>query len=280
MANDRTNASLMQSLKPGEALRVVLRADYFEGQIPLKVFRERFREYPVLEGDPLVIEPVKGGYAVLTKFGAVVFWGCPDHVVQDIVNQVRSLPGSMDLNEQVRDTLDVCVGGEEDDVSFSEVSVRALTLDKLKIISLALAQSVALDRFEIEVQKVLRTFEPVVSQLRKDGRLALSTTEIMKAVGFAMEVRSATLANLTLFDAPPETWESEALTHLDSELYDSFDLEERLSAVNQKLDFLADVTATLMDALNNRKSHRLEWIIIILIVIELIFFVILELMRR
>ena len=34
-----------------------------------------------------------------------------------------------------------------------------------------------------------------------------------------MEVRAAVLDNLTLFDDPPETWESESLAHLDSALY-------------------------------------------------------------
>ena len=88
-----------------------------------------------------------------------------------------------------------------------------------------------------------------------------------------MEVRAVVLDNLTLFDDPPESWESESLAHLDAALFDQFDLEERLSAINQKLAYLHDAGATLMDLLNNRKNHRLEWIVIILILIETLVFI-------
>ena len=135
-----------------------------------------------------------------------------------------------------------------------------------------LGQSVALDRFELEVTRALGQFHPVMGTLRRRGRLALSEAEVLRAVGFALEVRAAVLANLTLFDDPPETWESESLAHLDSELYDQFDLEERLSAINQKLTFLTDMNLTLTTLLANRKSHRLEWIVIILILVEIVLF--------
>jgi uncharacterized Rmd1/YagE family protein len=80
------------------------------------------------------------------------------------------------------------------------------------------------------------------------------------------------LENLTLFDDPPESWESESLAHLDSALFDQFDLEERINAINQKLVYLKDAGSTLMEVLTNRKSVRLEWIVIVLIAIEVVFF--------
>jgi uncharacterized Rmd1/YagE family protein len=119
----------------------------------------------------------------------------------------------------------------------------------------------------------------VVGSLEERGKLPLAQREVLKAVGFALSVRSEVLENLTLFEDPPETWESEALARLHSRLYDHFDLEERTSAINQKLDYLTDVHSLLMDLLNNRKSQRLEWIIILLIFIEIVFFVFYELAR-
>ena len=56
------------------------------------------------------------------------------------------------------------------------------------------------------------------------------------------------------------------------ELTDYFDLDERVSAIHQKLDYFGDMSSTIMDALNTRKSQRLEWIIIILIFVEIVFF--------
>lgn len=253
--------------------QVTVRADYYEGQIDLKQFRARFPHYPVLSSNPLVLEPEKNSYVVLTRFGAVVYWDCCEQVVQDMHAEIESLPAVQNRNDAVRDELLVHIGMEQDMVTFNDVWLRELTLEKLKIIALVLGQSVALDRFENEVTQALARFNPVTEALRKSGRLTLSEKQVLQAVGFALQVRAAVLANLTLFDDPPETWESETLAYLDSQLYDQFDLEERLSAINQKLNFLTDVNSTLTTLLSNRKSHRLEWIVIVLIAVEIVLFV-------
>jgi len=270
-------ASLPFAPASGETVRFTVRSVYFEGQLQLKAFRAEHLHYPVLSADPLVIEPQRGAFVVLTKFGALVFWNCPEQVRTELLQDVVRSSGARLGDEKIEDTLEVQVGQSENTVTFSEVGLRELTLDKLKIISLALAQSVALDQIEQEVDAALAKFEPVVAELRTRGRLQLRQDEVLRAVGFALGVRSAVLANLTLFDKPPETWESEILERLDSQLYDFFDLEERLSAIHEKVGYFSEVNSTVLNLLNHRKSVRLEWIVIILIAIEVVFFVWLEL---
>jgi uncharacterized Rmd1/YagE family protein len=90
-------------------------------------------------------------------------------------------------------------------------------------------------------------------------------------VGFTLAVREAILAKLSLFDDPAETWRSERLARLHSLLYDHFDIQKRLASLQEKVTFLADLNLTLMNLLQSRTSHRLEWIVILLIVIEVIF---------
>ncbi|MDR3683207.1 MAG: RMD1 family protein, partial [Geothrix sp.] len=184
-----------------------------------------------------------------------------------------SLPGLSQMEEQARDFLRVRVGAAEDSVGFSEVQLREFTLEKLRIVSLTLAQSVALDHFEAAVSRAMARFQPVVGALSHAGKLLLPHREVLRIVGFAMEVRAAVLDNLTLFDDPPETWESESLAHLDSALYDQFDLEERLGAIKEKLAYLHDTGATFLGLLDTRKNHRLEWIIILLILVEILLFI-------
>lgn len=269
---------LVLACAPGEA-HVVVRAEYFEGLINLKAFAAAHPEYRVLAGDPLVIEPEAGVFVVLLKFGAVVFWGGPEPLIARIMEEVRRLPDVGAPVDAVRDTLAVHVGAQEDNVDFQQLSLRRLTLEHLSIASIALAQSVALESFELRVSEAVRKAEPIVRGLRRHGRIQVPEREIMRTIGFALAVRSAVLSNLTLFDNPPETWQSEALSRLDSRLYDHFDLEERLSAINQKVAFLSDLNTLLMDLLQNRKSNRLEWIIIILIAVEIVFFALLEAAR-
>ncbi|CAN5287747.1 hypothetical protein BH09SUM1_BH09SUM1_30640 [soil metagenome] len=257
----------------GEApLQIMVRAEYFEGQIDLKRFRTANPHYKVLAADPLILETEDGRYAVITKFGAIVFWNCTPQITRAVLAEVAAMPNAMAHNHAVKDEQVVLIGAAKDMVGFNEIHIRTLSLEKMSLVSLALAQSVALELFEIEVAAALQRVLPVVYELQNSGTLKLSQNEVMRAVGFALTVRAAVLANLTLFDDPPETWESEGLAHLDSLLYDHFDLEERLAAINKKVDFLSDLNVMLMDILSVRKGHRLEWIIIILIVLELLFY--------
>lgn len=271
--NESFTHSLLSSPPPGQVQerRLAVRAYYYTGQINLKHFRSRYPHYPVLASDPLVIEPERDCFAALTKFGGAVLWNCSDQVVQDLLKEIDDLPESLSRDQRLEDTLEVTVQAASDKVTFNEIFVKDLTLEKLKIISLGFSQSVALDNFESEVMAALRKFEPVVSMLRDRGKLILREKQILQVVGFALEVRSAVLANLTLFDDPPETWEDEALARLHSLLYEHFDLRERESAISQKIQYITDINSTLMDVLNNNKSHRLEWIIILLIAFEIVY---------
>ncbi len=219
-----------------------------------------------------MLELQKGSFVYLSRFGGVVFWDCPEGLIRQIHEELKSLPGLSQMEEQARDFLRVRVGAAEDAVGFSEVQLRDFTLEKLRIVSLTLAQSVALDHFEAAVSRAMARFQPVVGALSHEGKLLLPHREVLRIVGFAMEVRAAVLDNLTLFDDPPETWESESLAHLDSALYDQFDLDERLGAIKEKLAYLHDTGATFLGLLDTRKNHRLEWIIILLILVEILLF--------
>ena len=255
-----------------EAKEFLLQADYFDDQVDLKAFCAINPHHRILGTNPLVLEPQKGSYVFLSRFGGVVFWNCPEILIRQIHEELKTLLALDKLEEQSRDFLKVKIGAAEDSVGFSEVELRELTVEKLRIVSLTLAQSVALDHFEGAVSKAMARFQPVVKALSQNGKLALSHSQVLKFIGFAMEVRAAVLNNLTLFDDPPETWESESLAHLDIALYAQFDLEERLRAIREKLIYLQDAGTTCLGLLDTRMRLRLEWIVILLILIETLLF--------
>jgi required for meiotic nuclear division protein 1 len=257
---------------PGPLREHRLRAEYFEGQIDTKAFRAAHPEYPVLRSNPLLLQPELDRWIYVERFGSVVFWDCSDALIQQFLDELKQLPQTGRRMEAAEDHLAVFTGAEKDEVDFNSVRLRELSPETLCIISLTLAQSVALDYFENAVRQAMTRFQPVVAELRERGRLTLRHREVVKLVGFALETRAVVLDNLTLFDDPPESWESESLAHLDSALYDQFDLEERIEAINRKLAYLNDAGDTLMDILNSRKAHGLEWIVIVLILIETVAF--------
>ena len=270
---DIPNLSL--PFRPGRIVRMQVRAVYLEGQIDLRSFRNRHtgsQLLSLLSDDPLILAVTPASFIAVTKFGGVVFWNCSSQAQAKWLDEIGRTMGQARV-ELLDESIEVVVGSPENAVSFNEVSLRELSLPRMSILSLALAQSVALDHLEREVAVALDRFEPVVTELEATGRLQLPVGNAMRAIGFALKVRSSVLANLTLFDKPPETWESEILERLDSQLYDFFDLEERLSAINQKMAYFTDMSSTLMGLLSQRRSWRLEIAIIWLIFIEVVIFI-------
>ena len=154
------------------------------------------------------------------------------------------------------------------------------SFDQISLISQLLSQSVALEYLENEVDQALERVQKHVRNLRRRGRLAISNKSVFKNIGFAMDIRHRVLTSLALFDKPDATWESEALEELYFQLYNHFDLEDRLRTIAQKLTFISDNTSFLYEFISTKKSHQLEWIIIILIAFEIALFLGFELLSH
>lgn len=254
--------------------KLELLADYFQSPIDLELVQSQGPPFKVLASDPLVLRGPKNAHVVVLRFGAVVFWRS-DHAVRELVLEtIQRLMGSPPPCNEVRDTLLVRLGQAEERVNFRDIWLRDLTLEHIKIISETVGQSVALKHCELSVTQALKNTSPIVQALEARGELKPSEKSLLKTVGFTLAVREAVLAKLSLFDDPAEAWQSERLSRLRNLLYDHFDIKKRLVGLHEKVTFLSDLNLMLMTLLQNRTSHRLEWIVIVLIVIEVIFSII------
>lgn len=252
---------------PPDPPPILIQAECLDGPIDLKAFLEAHPAYRVLCRSPLVVER-EGTTFYLSRFGVVVAWQAPPEHLRTLREDLLALPGAGRLLDSAADRLIVHPGADADRVGFNEIWLKDLSPEKIRVVSRILAQSVALDHFELEVSAAMAKTQPLLASLRRRGRIAAGHREVLKIVGFAMDVRGTVLNGLTLFEDPPETWEDEALDRLHRGLAEQFDLPRRGAAVSQKLDYLSDSGQVLMDLLSTRKAHQLEWIVIVLIFIE------------
>ena len=253
-----------------DAEKLVLRADYFESPIDLEELQKTCTPTQALNADPLMLDMPGGAHVVVFRFGAVVFWKCSDETCAQVLQKIQKLPDMRPPPEALRDKLVVLVGQAEDRVNFKDVWLKALTLEHIKVLSGTFAQSVALAQCERAVAEALANTGPIVAALKSRGGLIQSAKDLLKTVGFTLAIRETILARLTLFDDPPEAWRSERLAQLHHLLHDHFDIRKRVAGIQEKLTFLSDMNTVLMEVLQNRDSHRLEWIVILLIVVEVI----------
>lgn len=239
--------------------------------IDLKKVQEGVRHYSYLNREePLVIKLLKDQYVVLTKFGAVTFWNVPDRLRQQFLKEIKHFARSKKDHYPYDESTMVYVGAEANKVTFDDVYLMEFGVDKIKIISFVLSQSVALERYEDEIETNLSEVGVIVENLKSSGRALLSQKELLKQVGKVLSVKQTAMAHLALFDKPEEVWESPELEVLYNRLSGEYDLRVRFEVLDHKIKYLSDISQMLINILAEKQNAFLEVIIIILVAIDVV----------
>ncbi len=253
-------------------MRIPFKAWYFRSTIDEELVHRKFQEFTIEFLDPLLIKIDNAHRVMVTSFGAVVFFPFDEAIAKLVSSRILETIRDRSVEKELEDRLTVEIGTPEDRFLHNEVHLRESdsTPTRLRIIAMLLAQSVALDHLERETDIALHGFTQYLEDLRERGRIRMSSRRILKNIGFAMQTRFMVLSNVALFDKPAETWESESIENLYQEMVDFFDIVERQEVLSTKLDFISENTRIVFEVLSSRKSHYLEWIVIILIGIEIV----------
>jgi len=252
---------------------------YLGEKIDLKRFQESVKKYTALNHDhPLVLKLVDQEYAVLTKFGAVSFWNVERPLIKEFIKEIMPFTRGSRRDYNYVDTLDVHVGADREKATFEELYLKNLDVEKIKIVSYVSAQSVALDRYEEEIDRRLDELGRVVENLKSSGKARFDQKSLLKQVGHTLSVKQNTVSSLSLLDKPEAAWEQEEIERLYDRLRDAYELRDRFDILNEKIDFLSENNTTLLNYISSQKANFLEIVVIILIVIEIVLFL-LELFR-
>ncbi len=248
---------------------------YLGEQLDLKKLQENVKKYHFMNRDhPLIVQLLDEEYAVLTKFGTVTFWNAKRKLAGEFMKEAMPFVKSRREKYDYTDTLIVHVGASyEEKATFEELYLKSLDLEKMKIISYVSAQSVALDRYEDEINERLDELGKVVENLKVSGRTRFTQSNLLKQVGNILSVKQNAVSSLSLFDKPNETWEREEIEKLYDKLRTEYELRDRFDILNEKIDFLSENNTTLLNFISSQKANFLEIVIIILIIIEIVLFV-------
>jgi uncharacterized Rmd1/YagE family protein len=243
--------------------------------VDLKAVAKVLEGYTIVRKNPLMICIADDSYVTVASFGAVVCWNYTPTEDPPVTRRILDAgiaagDGVYSIDDRARDVLAVDASAKADEALFDVIRLADASPDRVYIVSLALAQSLALERVELDVERILRGLVTILEDLRDDGKIRVRNTELLKTIGFSMGVQAEVMSGLSLLDRPAETWESETLHKLFDRMYDYFDIAQRRAALERKVDFIENSVAVIMDVVNSRKSHRLETIVILLIAWEVL----------
>ena len=164
-------------------------------------------------------------------------------------------------------------------VGYNRIQIPSYHPDLIRIIMFNVSQSVALDYYSGQTDRLLEDTNYHTSRLEANGRLGIGGRALKKYIGKTLNLKNRIAANLYVFDSPPQTWENEQLDILHHQLKRSFDLQDRFRDMSEGLGIVKENLNLFKDLLQYRNSTVLEWIIIILIAIEVLHFLFNEIFR-
>jgi uncharacterized Rmd1/YagE family protein len=160
--------------------------------------------------------------------------------------------------------------GSEVAFEFDEVVVARLDDKVIRITMFNLAQSVALDHYHGVTEILLTEVKGFANQLESTGKLKISRNNMMRFLGRALNTQNDIAENIYIFDSPELVWDDEYLDKLHKGLIKHFDLRVRFNEVEYTLRIIEDNLTVFREIIHQRESNLLEWIIIILILVEVV----------
>jgi uncharacterized Rmd1/YagE family protein len=120
------------------------------------------------------------------------------------------------------------------------------------------------------VSSVFDTLEPFARTLAEKGRTPGGRRAILKHIGNALLVQHRVSGRVAVADKPDVVWDRPVLDRLYTRLEDEYELKERAEALSRKLAVISDTAEVLTDMINTNRSLRLELIIVLLIMSEIV----------
>jgi required for meiotic nuclear division protein 1 len=238
-------------------------------QINLKRFKSDFTQEPLyLNNYELFYRQSEQSYFYLFNYGVVVFLGYNDLEKSELLKFIRSYV-DVEIKGDYREDLKIEVDPTVSLVTtYDSLTVREFNEDLVRIVMLNTAQSVALDYYEALGLEILNNTQRLTGELEREGKFKVSKTNLLKFIGRTLNIKNSIIDNLYIFDSPDIVWENEYLGKVDEALKRTFDLKMRYRDVDYKLKIVQENLTFFTDILQNVESTRLEWIIIVLIMIE------------
>lgn len=222
-----------------------------------------------LASNPLAIS-AENGVAVLYRHGVVVFFGVDplyEAVVRDRFKPLVSEPYPNPETEEITVRVEQA---EREGMRGNTVFIAEISVERLQIIADVLAKSVVLGAYEAKIAHNFDRIEPLAKNMEQSGRISGTAKELLQNIGAMLLSEHLMVGRVNITEKPEVLWENPSLQGLYSRLEDEFEILERHTAMERKLNLISRTAETLLDLLNTRQSNRLEWYIIILIAVEIV----------
>ena len=168
--------------------------------------------------------------------------------------------------------MDPSLSGGKPGIAKDVVYLSTLDTREKLAVSFALAQSVKLGVFERTVEQTIQETRSIPERMAIDGKIRkMGRTSITKRIGQLFVDRASINLHSDILDHPEFFWEDDEWLPLYLRAAKYLEIDRRAEVLNKRLDIIKELFDMLANELNVSHSNKLEWIIIVLIVLEVLF---------
>ena len=235
----------------------------------LDVFEQLSKRYKASKHKDIVaIEVENNGVIILFTFGVYVAWNVDFETMKFFQKFIQEF--EINSTDKVIEEKFIFEVKDEFKINFDKLILKDdLTLSKIAI-STSLAQNIKLIDFEQTIQSTIEKNSSIPLLLSQTGKIKLSKREIAKKMGKLFLVRSKINLHYDLLDTPEFFWEYPEYEIYYEKISKYLDIKARVEVLNKKVEVIQELFNMLSNEQNHKYSSFLEWIIIILIGVEIV----------
>ncbi len=267
MSVDERAAAEQALVNPAEARSFVARAIYIGERIDLRRFLQSSR---VAAQQPVMIPLEDGGTAIVFRYGAAVFIDGSKAARELFLRDLGPLVEDRYERPETEEVKISLAADRREGVDSGTVFVKDASNERLQIVAAVLAKSVALAQYETDVTAIFDRIEPFAVELERGGRGRRDMNFLLRYIGKALLNEHKMVARVEVSDRPELLWDHPELEQLYLRLEDEFEIEERAAILDRKLELISRTVETILELLQKDQSMRVEWYIVILIVVEIV----------
>ena len=219
---------------------------------------------------PPAVRVGEDGLAILFRYGVLVFVAARDEERAELIARARAHVIEP-IDPPITERTDVFIGSDEHEhVVPDGIDLNDLSLERILLVADVLAKSVVLDHHERTIAAAFDRIEPLAEGLRRRGRGGHRARELLQHIGNALLVEQRTVWRVEVDEKPEILWDRPDLERLYLRLAEEYELKERHAALERKISLVSRTAETLLDLLWSKRTLRVEWYIVILIVFEIV----------
>lgn len=220
-----------------------------------------------------ILKVIDNKTVYIYHYGSLVFINMEYHEIQDIIKYLKDIDENLQNNQLTNEYIDeykLEISEEYEYTLYNDL----MTASKFEpyyqdILSLILSKSTSLRKIETNIDKLLDDIENVMNYLDK-GKFDMSDTQIAKTSAKILRFKYNTISYLMLLDKPKSAWDNENIENFFNELSQLFEIDDRYKKISHKTEVLKDITEVFSSLSHEKRGTKLEIMVIILILFELI----------